>query len=237
MFKHLYYGGSKSTKTKVLGTKPGLRVQFKTQKRFETIVRLEAAGFGESAIAAMLCISKLRLSQIRKSEEYLAARMQITHGIILDHDKKVSQIKEQRRELMTQMLPDALRIVATELTRPAVTINDRKLQTTIALELMDREGTFAKVSRTEVKPVDAFDFERADAESSLVIDAIKNVTPSKQKSEKTSVNELIEASSAFSNSRTLSSSDQQAALAKLEEEAKKLDLLELMPIPESKRLN
>ena len=224
----LHYGGSLNANGRI-GRKPNKGNQFINLQRFEKIVRLESAGFGHGAIAAMLCISPHRLTHIKNSPDYLIARMKITHGIILDHDKNLSLIKEQRREMLTQLLPPALQILANELQRTPQTFADRKQQTALALELMDREGTFAKVSRTEVKPVEAFDFEAKDAESRSILEAIRRVAPPSNASMHSVLAQ--EANAEFSNSHTLSAVDQQAALEELDKtpllESK--ELLELLP--------
>ena len=234
----LNYGGSQNPRTGRFSKKTAPGIQYKSQKRYETMVRLEAAGIGESAAAAMLCISVPRLRHLKKNPEYLIARMKITHGIILDHDASLTQIKAQRKEMLTQMLPPALRILANELERPAITLAERKHQAAIMQDLLDREGTFAKVSRTEIKPVDSFDFERYDEQSRSIISAIRGVgaaAPPHAPRELASPNaavegegmhsvEAVEANEAFSNSHTLSQTDQEEALARLEQEAALLEL-------------
>lgn len=208
---HLNYGGTPAKKSKKLGSKPAQGAVFKTQKRLETIVRLENAGFSETAVAGMVGVSKNKLSVIKRSREYLNARVLITHNIILDYDGKLADIKEQRREILTQNLPSALQALAEEIQRPALTVAERKLKTTVALEILDREGTFAKVSRTEIKPVESFDFEKADKASSEIIAALSAVPRNEQHTKI-----AIEANNKFSNSHTLSQVDQQAALDELE---------------------
>src|ERR1017187_517659 len=140
----LHYGGSQNPKTGHFSKKTAPGKQYEAQKRLETMVRLEAAGIGEGAAAAMLCISVPRLRHIKKSPDYLIARMKITHGIILDHDAQLGQIAAQRRDMLTQMLPPALQAIANELQRQPITIAERKFKADLALEVMDREGTFAK---------------------------------------------------------------------------------------------
>jgi hypothetical protein len=210
---HLHFGGSLSKKGN-LTSRPAQGKLFKLQKRYETIIRLENAGFGTGAIAAMLCISTERVKFYKRTPDYLAARVRITHGIILDHTGSLALIKEQRREILTQMLPTALQAIAEAITRPAGTLAERKLQTSLALEVLDREGTLAKVSRTEVKPVDSFDFEHADRASSDVIAALKGVAIERVSTIHTV--ESVRANAEFSASRTLSAEEQQAALDTLE---------------------
>jgi hypothetical protein len=220
---HLYYGGS-TNPSGSLSSKPQAQRQFRTQRRIEDIIRLENAGFSPVAIGAMLCISKRRVEQIKASPEYLEARIRITHGIILDRDARLSEIKAQRKEYLTQLLPSAWQFLAEEIQKPAQTLAERKHKLTLTQDLLDREGTFAKVSRTEIKPVDSFDFEKADAESMAVIAALKGVTPNHVHH----TFETVEANEKFSNSHTLSAVDQQAALDSLEEEVI-AEALALMP--------
>ena len=219
---HLHYGGS-ANPSGTISSKPQAQRQFKTQRRLEDIIRLENAGFTPVAIGAMLCISKRRVEQIKASPEYLTARIRITHGVILDRDSRLSDIKAQRKEYLTQLLPNAWQFLAEEIQKPAQTLAERKLKLSLTQDLLDREGTFAKVSRTEIKPVDAFDFEKADAESAAVIEALKGATV--QHTQHTE--ETVEANKKFSNSHTLSAVDQQAALDSLEQETP-TDLI-LMP--------
>jgi len=226
----LHYGGSMNMKSGRLSAKPKTGSTYRSRARMETIARLENVGMTEAATAAMFCISKVRLMQIKKSPEYLMVRMQVTHGIIVDNDARLAQIKDQRKEILTQMLPPALQALANELQRPALTIAERRHKASIAQDLLDREGTFAKVSRTEIKPVDAFDFERADSESRKIINAIRSAAPAPTERSAgqdeqgedvftTHSEYAVEANEAFSNSHTLSQTDQEKALAKLEEEA------------------
>lgn len=235
---HLNYGGS-ITASHRLGVRASQGPTYKIQKRLETMIRLEAAGFPGAAIAAMLCISYNTFVEWKRTPDYLAARIKLTHGIILDHDSQLQNIREQRREILTAMLPAALQVVADELQKPATTLAERKHKTALAQDLMDREGLFAKVSKTEIKPVDVFDFERHDAESMSIINALKAssapllVQPSHATGGASMkpaaallghhTEEVIEANREFSNSHTLSAVDQQAALDSLEAESHKLD--------------
>lgn len=218
---HLHYGGTLSPGNYYgVGPKPAKSTTFKKQKRYEDIIRLENAMFPDKAIASMLGISMNRLTFIKKNPEYLAARVKITHGIILDHDSKLADIASHRRELLTQLLPPALQHIANTLQEPALTIADKKHKTAVALEVMDREGTFAKISRTEVKPVDHFDFEGPDAASRGVIAALKSQTQPADQSEdakRTLIEEALRTSGAFQAGCTLTTEEQQKALTDLEE--------------------
>ena len=235
-FSSLHYGGSANPRSGSLSNKPQAKRQFRVHLRHEQIIRLEAAGFTAGQIAPMLRISVPRIKQILRSPEYLIDRLKITHGIILDHDAQLSKIKEQRKEMLVQLLPAALQTIANELRRaPSPLLSERKHQTALALELLDREGTFAKVSRTEIKPVDAFDFEEKDAVSRSILSVIRGVAPPPALLSGTGEHsdEAVKANSEFSNSHTLSAMDQQAALKSLEDAENtgemSPELLELVP--------
>ena len=228
-FTPLHYGGSISPKTGKLGQKPAVGQQFKARRRMETMARLENSGFTKQQISPMLGISVNRVSVIMKSPEYLNIRIAITHGIVVDHEANLATIKAQRKEMLTQLLPPALQIIANQLQQPANSLGERKHQAALAQDLMDREGTFAKVSRTEIKPVDHFDFESADQASRSILNTIRSIAPPASDHSK----EAISANVEFSNSKTISVDEQQRVLKELEDAAASgefsSELLEILP--------
>ena len=138
--------------------------------------------------------------------------------------------------MLTQLLPPALQLLANEIQRQPVTLAERKHQVALAQDLMDREGTFAKVSRTEVKLDDKFDFEKADQASRGIINAIRGVAaPAVLGKLGEHTSEALKANAEFSNSHTLSAIDQQEALKALEDAAQSGEfdsaLLEILPPP------
>ena len=213
---HLHYGGVSATSGSGLGSLTGKHT-FKMQKRFETIVRLENAGIPHTAQSAMLGISSQRLQYFKQKPEYLKARMQITHGIIVDHEASLAQIKEQRREILTQTMPVAFQTLVNELFSQDTSLAARKHRTAIAQDLLDREGTLAKISRAEIKPVDHWDFDKQDAASNAIISVVRGIAPPPSLGvDGDNTSAAVEANNEFSNSHTLSAVDQQAALDALE---------------------
>jgi hypothetical protein len=141
--------------------------------------------------------------------------MRITHGIILDQDSKLAEIKEQRKELLVQLLPPALQTLANTLLSQPQNYAERKLQVDVAKDVLDRSDIFAKVSRTEVKPVSFFDFEKTDKESQDIINVLKSAAPAALD---TSAASTIALSNEFSSqSKGLNEFEQQEALKELEE--------------------
>jgi hypothetical protein len=177
---------------------------------------MENAGLPEAAIAPMLRISVSRLRYLKKMPEYLIVRMRITHGIILDQDSKLQEIKEQRKELLVQLLPPALQTLANTLLSQPQNYAERKLQVDVAKDVLDRSDIFAKVSRTEVKPVSFFDFEKTDKESQDIINVLKSAAPAAL--DTNSIASKLSLSEEFSSqSKGLNEFEQQEALKELEE--------------------
>lgn len=215
-YTHLHYGGTAAATHTKLGHKVANRT-FKSQKRMELMVRLDNAGIPVAAQATMLGISSTRLQYLKKKPEFLKARMQITHGIIVDHDASLAQIKEQRRELLTQHMPVAFQTLVNELFSNDPSLAARKHRVAVAQDLLDREGTLAKISRAEVKPIDNWDFERQDEASNAIISVVRGVAPAPLRGQTgDTTTAAISANSEFSNSHTLSAIDQQKALDALE---------------------
>jgi len=225
----LHYGGSlKASSPTGMSVQPQAGDTFKKQKRLEMIVRMEAAGIPERALAAMLTITVPRLRYIKKGPDYLSVRMRLVHGIVLDTDKQLSVIREQRKEMLSQLLPPALQVIANTIMKQPTSIAEQKLQIATAQDLLDREGTFAKVSRTEVKPVSFFDFETSDREATSVLDAIMVAAKAPRELAAGAVGaaaseaapslsqRLVETNDIFANSDTISQIDQETALADLE---------------------
>ena len=201
---------------------PNRNTSFQAQKRFELMARLENAALPEAAIAPMLNISVARLRYLKKMPEYLIVRMRITHGIILDQDAKIAEIKEQRKELLVQLLPPALQTLANTLLSQPSNYAERKLQIDVAKDVLDRSDIFAKVSRTELKPVSFFDFEKTDKDSEDVIKVLKSASAhdlvGESSCEASRVEGILLDSESFSSqSESLSEEDQQEALKSLEE--------------------
>ena len=208
---HLYYGGSINPSGK-LGPKP-LRSSrtFRSAKRLETIVRLENAAISEAAAAAMLSISVNRLRLIKKTPEYLRARIKITHGIITDNDGELANIRAQRREAICELLPPALRAIADAVITPAHTLAQRKFQLSAAQDILDREGTFPRVSRSEVAAkTSGFDWGAAEAHANVILNVLNVQSPTK------SAEDLLGVAASFSGGAVLSPDEQHKAIQSLE---------------------
>jgi hypothetical protein len=136
--------------------KPGR--YFRRHLRMEQACRLEASGqFSNNEIARLLDISVITLHQMKAQPEYLAKRAELATGEIANLSSGIRQDAENLRREITDMMPAALRVIRNAITRGAVDgapIQDLKVGLDASKELMDREGTFAKVSKSEIKVKD-----------------------------------------------------------------------------------
>lgn len=219
---HLHYGGTGPSAAQPLyrhNAKPEAGKIFRTQKRMELIVRLENAGVSESQMAQMLCVSVPRVRQIKRSREYLKARIKITQGLIVDHDLMLEQTRDQRREILRNLLPPALQVIANAVMNPPSGIFEKRMQVQVAQDILDREGTFAKISRAEIKPVERFDWESEEASAAEVIKLMQSGVGAPGTTIRAA--KLIEISQAFSSGSNIDPG----------EAAKMVDSLGAMPEP------
>lgn len=128
---------------------------FRRHLRMEHAARLEASGqFSNNEIARLLKVSLVTLHQIKAQPDYLAKRAELSTGVVTDLDAGLRQDADNLRREIQDMLPSALRTLRNAVQRGAVNnapIQDIKVGMDAAKEIMDREGTFQKVSKSEIK--------------------------------------------------------------------------------------
>jgi hypothetical protein len=133
--------------------KPGR--YFRRHLRMEQAARLEASGqFSNNEIARLLHVSLPTLHQMKAQPEYLNKRAELSTGVVCDLDTGLRQDAENLRREIQDMLPSALRTLRNAVQRGAVNnapVQDIKIGMEAAKEIMDREGTFSKVSKSEIK--------------------------------------------------------------------------------------
>lgn len=203
-----------------LSSRPQKDKNFGTLSRIEKIVRLDL-GFQTTGItipdvdiARMVGRSARYIRVLRTKVEYLKMRTQIQTGICIDVEGSIEDIKAYRKQYFKESLPSALRAIVDELERPAVTPFDRKLKIDLAKDFLDREGTFPKISRTDSHVKIQHDYTEADEAAASLLAAMDG--PVQVKEITTETQRVLSANSAFTNSETISHSQQEEALATLE---------------------
>lgn len=214
-----HYGGSLNSKGR-LSSRPVKDRNFGNLSRIEKIVRLDL-GFQTTGItipdvdiARMVGRSARYIKVLRTRVEYLKMRTQIQTGISIDIEGSLEDIKVYRKQYFKETLPAALRAIVDELERPALTPFDRKLKIDVARDFMDREGSFPKISRTDSHVKIEHNYEEADRAAASLLEALDGPVQLKEISSETQ--RVLTANASFTNSETISHSQQEEALATLE---------------------
>ena len=128
----------------------------------ENIARLELKLVPVAAMSNALGVSPVRIGQIKRSAEYLRLRESIRSGVIAQMDLGMYQSEEYKQNYFQTLMPAALRVLAEQLLQRPSGPAGQALQAKIAMEFLDRVGTFAKVSRTEVKAQVSHNYSEVD---------------------------------------------------------------------------
>jgi hypothetical protein len=127
---------------------------WKRQMRIERAVRLEMMGmFSEEEISAQIGITKQALQYIKKTPSYLSKRVALSSGIVAVMDSELLLTRENLKQEVQEMIPSALIVLRNTIlagARAGSSLNERKLAVSVSQDMLDREGTLAKVSKTSV---------------------------------------------------------------------------------------
>lgn len=154
--------GVSSASTNVSGKSamhPRLGMTWKRALKIERIARLSAdpAGYSNEQIANMLNCDKQTIVIIRQTPEYHAKMIEISSGVVSMYDQQLRENVDNMRDELRAMVPSSMMVIRNALCNkygPALAFK-------AAQEVLDREGTNAKVSKStvthEVKPSMAVD--------------------------------------------------------------------------------
>jgi hypothetical protein len=202
-----------------IGNKPREGTHFATEIVLEKLVRFDLAkAQGKSLItdheiAKILGRSTRSLAYLRKHLSYLKKRVELTTGIGVSTAQTVDEAIRQQRMVLKMAMPTALRVLMNQLEQVPTTIAEKRLQTQVALEWLDREGTFPKISRTDIHQKVEHDYSSLDAASKDLLEALDSPTPARPADE---IESILKVNDQFSNSTTITIKDQQDALTDLE---------------------
>lgn len=145
---------------------------FKRMMLMEHIARLEFQLLPISMIADSLGVSPVRIGQIKRSADYLRVRAALKTGVVSQLDQSLLLSEENRGQYFRALMPAALRTIAEILVSNPTSTQAKATQAKVAFEFLDREGTFAKVSRSEVKAQVTHDYSANDEVSKRIRDAV-----------------------------------------------------------------
>jgi hypothetical protein len=147
------------------GQKRGRKIggqNFRRLHRMQIMARLEATGnYSVNALAKHFALQPQTICLMRAQPEYIRLRASYITGILDTVSDTVQTIVEYQTQEMKDMVPASLRVLRDTLVRGTMqtaSVVERKMALDAAREVMDREGTFAKVSKSEVHVKDEMDF-------------------------------------------------------------------------------
>lgn len=138
--------GNNSTKNPMTG------MTWKRSMKLERIARLVAdpKGYTNEQIGNMLHCTAQTIVLIKQTPQFHAKMLEVVSGVTSDWDLDLRMDQENSRQELKSMVPSALMEI-----RNALLSNNPNTRLKAATEIMDREGTHAKVSKTSVSVTQA----------------------------------------------------------------------------------
>lgn len=217
-----HYGGS-LTPSGRLGRKPAENTQFRVEVLLERLVRFDLAKaqgtslMSDDDIARVLNRSKRRLNYTRGTVPYLKKRMEILTGISTDAADSVNVSISKHKQMLELAIPDALRVIMDTVRRPItmnISLAEKKFVVETARDILDRQGSFPRISRTDAHVKHEHNFAESDEVSRDLLDSLDGPVQSKSPTE--SILQALAMNEKFSKSDTLSSQEMEASLVALE---------------------
>ena len=211
----LHYGGS-ITKTGLVGRKPTKGMKFSVQLKIEKIVQFDLAILAglqltDKEIGKVCGCSGFYVRCLRQRPEYLMLRMELTTGISVRAEDSVKTFVTLRKQAMVDMLPLAMRVVADTLMNPNT---PAALRAKMAVEIMDREGSNPKISRTDIHAKVEHNYTEADGVSAELLSFMSQAGATNEIDPL--ITRALEANRSFSNNETITASTQERAMKMLE---------------------
>ena len=127
---------------------PRLGMTWKRAKKIEVIARLslDPANYTNEQIANHLGCNKQTVVLIRQLPAYHAKMIELQTNLTSPYDLDIRTNSENMRDELKSMIPSSMMVIRNALTGK----HGPALQYKAALEVFDREGTMAKVSKSSV---------------------------------------------------------------------------------------
>jgi hypothetical protein len=151
------------------------KMQGKTYKRhlrIERIARLslQVPPLKDEEIAISQGVTKQYISMLRRTPEYIGIRTQLLTGVMAQENRYLYENLEENQDIIKSFVPEAMQALYD-------TLLDRSnpgLRLKAAESVLDREGSIAKISKTEIKKKVEFDFAGHDAVADDLLAALKS---------------------------------------------------------------
>lgn len=129
---------------------PKLRMTWKRALKIEKVARLVAdpAGYSNEQIANHLNCTPQTIVLIKQLPEFHAKMIEVTSGITSAYDQDLRTDTENARAELASMVPSAMMQI-----RNSLLSKNENIRVKAAFEILDREGSMAKVSKSSVSLV------------------------------------------------------------------------------------
>lgn len=145
---------------------------WKRHLRMEKVVRLTALGlYSNEQIANSLGVVPQTIIAIRATPEFQAKMVEIATGVISEHDKELRENAENQRSELKSMVPTALLQL-----RSAALSRNENIALRASLEILDRDGTLAKVSKVSVEHKEKPDLDGINSTASSIMQLLAGVS-------------------------------------------------------------
>lgn len=146
-------------------TAAGKGHSWKRHLRIERIARLVAAGqFKNEEIAMAVGVAPITVSQIRMTPEFRAKLIEVSTGVISQFDQDIRMMEENQIEELASMVPLALLGL-----RNAAMSRNPNVALKANLEILDRHGVLAKVSKVNVVHSEKPDMDRMNRSATNIL--------------------------------------------------------------------
>ena len=217
-----HYGGT-ITPGGRLGHSVAEKTQFRTAVLLERLVRFDlqktqgTSILSDDDIARVLNRSKRNIQRIRDTVPYLKKRMELLTGISTDAEEFVEASTKRHRQYLELAVPDAMRVIIDAVRTPIgpnTSLAEKKFRVETARDLLDRQGSFPRISRTDSHVKHEHDFLSVDGVSKELLDSLE--TPVQENSATEEMLQALATNKKFTNSETLTSAEMEASMTALE---------------------
>lgn len=181
---------------------------WRTYLKIRMVALLEAQGYSDTEISFSLRCTPQYVRMLKNTPEYVAAKVTAATNILSQAEKDALKTLEARRQSLEDLVPDALLAIRDTL----INSSNPTLRLKAAQDLLDREGSLAKVSRTEVSIPKESDIARHNKATNDLLAALSSINaPAQKEAEK--LEEAPIGAEDFSNSADALSEDNQVRMS------------------------
>ena len=135
------------------------------------IARLTLMGLDDTQIGVALGITKQYVSINRRTPLYLSIWTELTTGVVTNLDANIREQQENFTEEIKAMVPTALLAIQDALYDK----KNPRIRFEAAKQVLDREGTTAIVSKSQVTQKHEIDFSKHDATADDLLESLKSI--------------------------------------------------------------